>query len=63
MIKANFLSSEDSELELSARDGSSPLAFGRCANAILLLDDGMSCQQVSNVLFIDDDTVHAWYCY
>jgi len=64
MIKANFLSSEDRrELELSARDGSSPHRYGRRANAILLLDDGMSCRQVSKVLFIDDDTVRQWYCY
>jgi len=52
------LSPEDRhELELSARDGSSPHRYGRRANAILLLDDGMSCKQVSKVLFIDDDTV------
>jgi len=64
MIKANFLNPEDRhELELSARDGSSPHRYGRRANAILLLDKGMSCSQVASVLFLDDDTVRQWYRY
>jgi len=62
MIKANFLSSQDGrEPELSVRDGLSPHRYGRRANAILLLDDGMSCQQVLKVLYYDDDTVRQWY--
>ena len=29
----------------------------RRANALSLLDDGMSCAQIAKVLFLDDDTV------
>jgi len=48
MIRSYFLSVEDRhELELSARDGLSPHCYGRRANAILLLDKGMSCSQGS----------------
>ena len=31
----------------------------RRANALLLLDDGMSCAQIAKVLFLDDDTVRS----
>ena len=31
------------------------------ANALLLLDEGMSCEAIAKVLFRDDDTVHTWY--
>jgi hypothetical protein len=30
-------------------------------NAILLLDDGKSCQGVSDFLYRDDDTILGWY--
>jgi len=64
MIGPAFLSVEDRrEPELSACDGSSSNRYGRRADAILLFDRGMSCQQVSSVLFIGDDMVHQWYCY
>jgi len=64
MIKTNFLNPEDRrELELSARDGSSPHRYARRANAIILLDRGLSCGQVADVLLIDDDTVRQWYGY
>ena len=33
----------------------------RRANAILLLDDGLSCAEVAKVLYLDDDTVRSWY--
>ena len=33
----------------------------RRANAILLLDDGMSCAAVARVLYLDDDTVRGWH--
>ena len=35
--------------------------LARRANALLLLNDGMSCTAVSKVLYIDDDTVRHWY--
>ena len=33
----------------------------RRANAMLLLDDGMSCVDVARVLYLDDDTVRCWH--
>lgn len=33
----------------------------RRANAVLLLDDGMCCEAVARVLYLDDDTVRGWY--
>jgi len=33
----------------------------RRANAILLLDDGLSCEAIAKVLYIDDDTVRGWH--
>lgn len=32
----------------------------RGANALVLLDDGWSCEQVAAALFVDDDTVRRW---
>jgi hypothetical protein len=31
----------------------------RRANALLLLDDGMTCEAIAEVLFLDDDTIRA----
>lgn len=44
-----------------ARDGSVEHRLGRRANALVLLDRGMSCQEVARLLFIDDDTVRNWH--
>jgi hypothetical protein len=30
-------------------------------HALLLLDDGMSCEVIAKVLFLDDDTIRAWH--
>lgn len=35
--------------------------IARRANAILLLDDGKSCAQIGEFLYLDDDTVRNWY--
>jgi len=35
--------------------------IARRANAILLLDDGKSCQQISDFLYLDDDTIRGWH--
>lgn len=35
--------------------------IARRANAILLLDDGLSCVAVARVLYLDDDTVRGWH--
>ncbi len=36
-------------------------AAARRANALVLLDDGMSCEAVAKVLLLDDDTVRSWH--
>jgi transposase len=41
--------------------GSTKQRFARRANAILLLDKGMSCAGVAEVLFLDDDTIRSFY--
>jgi transposase len=62
MIRGGFLSEEDRKALIAlARDGSSPGRVTRRANALVLLDDGMSCQQVARVLLFDDDTIRCWY--
>ena len=33
----------------------------RRANTLVLLDKGMSCQDVAEVLLFDDDTIRGWY--
>jgi transposase len=56
-----FLSTaERKELLSLARDGSAEHRIARRANAILLLDDGLSCERVAKVLYLDDDTVRRW---
>ena len=62
MKRSGFLDAESRQdlLDL-AKDGSSPHRLSRRANALLLLDDGMTCDQVARVLFIDDDTVRTWH--
>jgi transposase len=62
MIRGGFLdpTSRKDLIEL-ARDGSAAHRLGRRANAVLLLDDGMTCEATARVLFVDDDTVRTWY--
>jgi transposase len=62
MIRAGYLSPEDrADLIALARDGSAAHRLARRANALVLLDDGWSCEQVAAVLFVDDDTVRRWH--
>jgi len=62
MIRRDFLDPESrQDLVDLARDGSVAHRLARRANALLLLDGGMSFEAVAKVLFIDDDTVRNWY--
>ncbi len=62
MIRAGFLSTADrAELIELARNGLVEHRLARRANALLLLDRGMSCSDIGAVLFLDDDTVRTWY--
>lgn len=62
MIPRGFLD-QDSRQDLLAllRDGSAAHRLTRRANALLLLDDGMSFAAVAKVLFLDDDTIRTWH--
>lgn len=62
MIQPGFLDSESRRdlIEL-ARDGSAAHRLARRANALVLLDDGMSCEAIAKVLLIDDDTIRTWH--
>src|SRR5262249_34293109 len=62
MIRRGFLTpASRKELTELARDGSAAHRLARRANALVLLDDGMSCEAVARVLLLDDDTVRTWY--
>ena len=62
MIRPGFLDIElrQNLIEL-ARDGSAAHRLARRANALVLLDDGMSCEVIAKVLLLDDDTIRTWY--
>ena len=61
MIQSGFLSEEDRKaLTALARDASSPCRVTRCANGLVLLDKGWSCQQVAHAFLLDDDTIRGW---
>ena len=62
MIRTGFLDPESRKdlIEL-ARDGSAEHRLARRANALVLLDDGMSCEAIAKVLFLDDDTIRTWH--
>ena len=62
MIRAGFLdTTEREELIELARNGSVEHRLARRANSLVLLDRGMSCEDVGSVFLLDDDTVRAWY--
>ena len=62
MIRPGFLDSASRQdlIELT-RDGSAAHRLARRANALVLLDDGMSCASVAKVLYLDDDTIRTWH--
>src|SRR3954452_10726965 len=61
MIRGGFLTSEEQQdLTELARDGLAEHRLARRANALVLLDRGMSCEDVGRVLLIDDDTIRTW---
>jgi hypothetical protein len=62
MIRGGFLSAQDRwTLIALARDGSAASRLTRCANALVLLDDGWSCQEVADALLLNDDTIRNWH--
>jgi transposase len=62
MIRRGFLDAESrKDLAELARDGSAAHRLARRANALVLLDNGMSCEAIAKVLLLDDDTIRTWY--
>jgi transposase len=62
MIRGGFLEPNiRSDLIALVRDGKAETRLTRRANALLLLDDGMSCVAIAKVLYLDDDTIRYWY--
>src|SRR3954464_10981017 len=55
------LSDSGGTLTELARDGLAEHRLARRANALVLLDRGMSCEEVGRVLLIDDDTIRTWH--
>ncbi len=62
MKRVGFLDGESRKdlIEL-ARDGLAANRLARRANALVLLDDGMSFEAIARVLLLDDDTIRTWY--
>jgi transposase len=62
MIRSGFLSAQDRKEMLGCvKSQTEEHGIARRANALLLLDDGQSCAQISKVLYLDDDTVRRWH--
>jgi len=62
MMRRGFLSSiECPELEACVRSQREDHGIARRVNAVLLLDDGKSCQVIAEFLYLDDDTIRGWY--
>jgi len=61
MRKGSFLKADELQvLQELARDGLAEHRLARRANALILLDRGMSYRQVAAVLLLDDETVRGW---
>jgi len=62
MIRGKFLSTRQrADLEDVLRHQREEHGVARRANAILLLDDGESCQTIAKFLYLDDDTIRTWH--
>src|ERR1700752_765943 len=62
MIRGGFLEPNiRHDLIAVVRNGKGEARLARRANALLLLDDGLSCTEVAKVLYLDDDTIRDWY--
>lgn len=61
MGRSGFLTIEErTALTELARDGKAAHRLARRANALVLLDRGMTPRQVAQVLLVDDDTIREW---
>jgi transposase len=61
MRGGGFLTAEERQvLSELARDGLAEHRLARRANALILVDQGMSYRQVAKVLLLDDETIREW---
>jgi transposase len=61
MDRGGFLTSDErAHLEALVRRPTERHGIARRANAMLLLDDGLRCEEVARVLYLDDDTIRGW---
>lgn len=62
MIRGGFLNAKErAALKAVIRHPRESHGVARRANAMLLVDDGLSCMEVAKVLYLDDDTVRGWH--
>jgi transposase len=62
MIRAGFPDAEAKRGLIGlARDGTAGHRLARRANALVLLDEGWSCQRAAKALLLDDDTIRIWH--
>ena len=62
MNRSNFLSLEDRrECLACVTQQREDHGVARRANTLLLLDDGKSCVEIAQVLYLDDDTLRGWH--
>ena len=62
MIRPGYLDDlERTELTRLARNGTVAHRLARRANALVLLDRGLSCEAVAGVLLLDDETIRGWH--
>src|SRR6201993_2884759 len=62
MIRGGFLDQTiRADLITLVRNGKAETRLTRRANALLLLDHGMGCEEIAKVLYLDDDTIRYWY--
>lgn len=60
-MSGGFLTDQQRKaMKSTLRQGSMQQRFARRVHAILLLDKGLSCTEVAEIMFIDDDTVRIW---
>jgi hypothetical protein len=60
MIRGGFLDQTiRADLITLVQNGKAETRLTRRANALLLLDDGMSCEEIAKVLYLDDDTIRS----
>ena len=62
MTRSGFLSASDRKEMLGCvKSQTEEHGIARRANALLLLDDGVSCADIAKALYLDDDTVRRWH--